>query len=145
MTADKQSAYETMYYVLVSVTKLLAPAAPILSEKLYKILTQEPSVHLAAWPDVPAVYQNEALLSKVELVREVIYLARTIRNKNRIKNRQPLLTLKVAFYDSSQLDVVEEFKETILEELNVKEIEFVENVENIAEITYAPDFNEILV
>ncbi len=143
MTADKQSAYETMYYVLVSVTKLLAPAAPILSEKLYKILTQEPSVHLAAWPDVPAVYQNEALLSKVELVREVIYLARTIRNKNRIKNRQPLLTLKVAFYDSSQLDVVEEFKETILEELNVKEIEFVENVENIAEITYAPDFNEI--
>ena len=102
MSKDKQSAYQTMYDVLVSTTKLFAPVAPIISEKMYKVLTGEASVHLSMWPEIPQAFANKGLLENVALVQEVIYLARSIRNKNRVKNRQPLSSLKVALPDSSQ-------------------------------------------
>ena len=143
MSGDKKSAYQTMYYVLVNLTKLLAPAAPIISEKIYKTLTGEYSVHLTGWPNIPKEYQEEELLSKVALVQNIIYLARTIRNKNRIKNRQPLSDLKIALSDNNSNTVVEEFRDIISEELNVKNIEILNEVENIAEINLAPNFNEI--
>jgi len=143
MSKDKKSAYQTMYFVLVNITKLLAPVAPIISEKIYKTLTGEYSVHLTCWPAIQVEYQDEELLLKVALVQDIIYLARTIRNKNRIKNRQPLSNLKIALSDHSCNTVVEEFGEIISEELNVKNIEILNEVEHIAEINLAPNFNEI--
>ena len=143
MTEDKRCAYETLYYVLVSATKLFAPAAPILSEKIYKILTGGYSVHLEDWPVVPERYCNEELIKQVDLIQHIIYLARTIRNKNRIKNRQPLSCLKIALSDASQGDVIAEFCGIIAEELNVKEVEIIKETKEIADIKYAPDFNEI--
>lgn len=143
MSKDKQSAYQTMYYVLVCTTKLFAPVAPIISEKMYKVLTGEASVHLSMWPEIPQVFANKGLLENVALVQEVIYLARSIRNKNRVKNRQPLSSLKVALPDSSQNGVIGEFREIIAEELNVKNIEILDEAESIADVKYAPNFNEI--
>ncbi len=58
MSEDKRCAYETLYYVLVNLTKLFAPAAPILSEKIYQVLTDEYSVHLTEWPDICEEYEN---------------------------------------------------------------------------------------
>lgn len=143
MSKDKQSAYQTMYYVLVCTTKLFAPVAPIISEKMYKVLTGEASVHLSMWPEIPQVFANKGLLENVALVQEVIYLARSIRNKNRVKNRQPLNSLKVALPDSSQNGIIGEFREIIAEELNVKNIEILDEAESIADVKYAPNFNEI--
>lgn len=143
MSEEKQNAYKTMYYVLVCTTKLFAPVAPIISEKIYKILTDGLSVHLAQWAELPKAFEDKELLSKVALVQEVIYLARSIRNKNHIKNRQPLSSLKIALPDISDNGIIEEFKETITEELNVKNIELLKEAEDIAQVKYNPDFNQI--
>jgi len=143
MSKDKQSAYQTMYYVLVCTTKLFAPVAPVISEKIYKVLTGEVSVHLSQWPEVPKGFENEKLLENVALVQEVIYLARSIRNKNRVKNRQPLSSLKAVLPDRSKNSVIAEFTEIIAEELNVKKIEILDEAKDIADVKYAPNFNEI--
>ncbi|MCL2820115.1 MAG: isoleucine--tRNA ligase [Oscillospiraceae bacterium] len=143
MTADKQNAYETLYYVLVNTTKLLAPVAPIISEMLYKTLTGDYSVHLTAWPDVPEAYKNETLTAQVDKVQSVISLARSIRNKNNIKNRQPLSVMKVAFVNEEANELITGFGDTIAEELNIKKIELLPDVSDIALIKYDPNFNEI--
>ena len=144
MTADKKAAYETLYYVLVNTTKLLAPVAPVISEKIYQTLVSgEASVHLAAWPRVPSEFENLKLLKEVELVQEVITLARSIRNKNRVKNRQPLNVLRVALSDEESIHVIHGFGEVIGEELNVKNIEIISDVSKIVDIKMDPNFNEI--
>lgn len=143
MSADKKNAYDTLYYVLVNMTKLFAPVAPILSEKLYQTLTGNFSVHLESWPEISAEFKNEELLSQVELVRNVIYLARSIRSKNNVKNRQPLTSLGVALSDNSGVPVIEAFRDIIAEELNVKTVSVLDSVESIADVKYAPNFNEI--
>ena len=143
MSEDKRNAYRTMYYVLVCTTKLFAPVAPIISEKLYRVLTGETSVHLAQWPEIPQEFEDDALIADVSLVQEVIYLSRSIRNKNRVKNRQPLSCLKVVLPDISKSSVVNEFRDIIAEELNVKSVDILDEAEAIAEVKYAPDFNEI--
>ncbi|MDE7224318.1 MAG: isoleucine--tRNA ligase, partial [Acetatifactor sp.] len=143
MSQDKVNAYRTLYYVLVCTTRLFAPVAPLLSEKIYKVLTGELSVHLAQWPEIPKVYADEKLLADVALVQEVIYLTRSIRNKNRVKNRQPLRSLRVALPDFSGNGVIREFQDIIAEELNVKNVEILDEVGDIADVKYAPNFNEI--
>lgn len=149
MTPDKQSAYETLHYVLLNTTRLLAPVAPLIAEKAYQVLVGnkemsiEDSVHLAQWPDIPESMKDEGLLNRVKLVQDTIYIARSIRSKNRIKNRQPLSSLAVAFSDQAPTGVIEEFKDVIAEELNVKKVEILSRVDEIATIRYAPNFNEI--
>lgn len=143
MSRDKRNAYQTLYYVLICTTKLLAPVAPVISEKMYRVLTNEISVHLTDWPEVPGRFAYEELLADVALVQDVIYLARSIRNKNRVKNRQPLSCLKVALTDRSRNSIIEEFGDIITEELNVKKIQVLDEVGEIADVKYAPNFNEI--
>ena len=149
MTEDKKNAYETLHYVLVNTTKLLAPVAPIISEEVYQLLIgkdrleEVSSVHLADWPEMPKSMQNVELLQKVELVQETIYLGRSIRNKNRIKNRQPLSSLVVVLPDNSLDNIIVEFADIIAEELNVKNVEVLDVVDQIAKVNYAPNFNEI--
>ena len=140
---DKKNAYETLYYVLVNTCKLLAPVAPILSEKIFKTLTDNESVHLTLWPNIPEEFKNEELLNDVDLVQEIIHLARPIRTKNNIKNRQPLKEMFVAFNSEENLNVVKKYKDLICEELNIKQVNFVENVDDIAEINYLPNFSRI--
>jgi isoleucyl-tRNA synthetase len=139
-TKDKRDAYETLSYVLVNACKLLAPVAPILSEKLYKHLTDGESVHLTDWCEIPERYRSNELLDEIDAVQKVIHLARSIRNKNNIKNRQPLKKLQVAFSDAEKLGIIERSKQVICEELNVKEIEIINDVSEIAEIQYQPNF-----
>ncbi len=140
MTEDKKSAYETLYYVLVNTCKLLAPVAPIVSERVFKSLTGKESVHLENWPNIDEKFNNNALLKEIELVQDVIHLAHGIRNKNNVKNRQPLSLLQVAFTNADDYAVVENYANIIKEELNVKEIEFIKNVNDIASVDYKVNF-----
>ncbi|MBQ7884659.1 MAG: isoleucine--tRNA ligase [Clostridia bacterium] len=137
---DKQDAYETLYYVLINTAKLLAPVAPIVSEKVFKSLTNKDSVHLELWPNVPKEFNNQALLEQIDSVQDVIHLARGIRNKQNIKNRQPLSLLQVAFANPADKTALEEYKTIIAEELNVKNIEFIDNVNEIATVNYKVNF-----
>ena len=140
MSADKQCAYDTLYYVLVNLLKLYAPVAPILSEKLYRNLTGEKSVHLAAWPEISEAYANAELLAQVDMVRRVIRQARSIREKQRVKNRQPLSLMQIALNNPADNAVIRDFDEIIMEELNVKRLEILDNVESIASVSYKPCF-----
>ena len=143
MTADKKSAYDTLLYVLLTTCKLMAPAAPILSDYVYRILSGEESVHLTTWDAVPEAYANPELLHRIALARNIISLAHALRNKNNIKNRQPLRTLRVALAAKQDTEIVRQFTDIIAEELNVKEVEIVDDVSAIAEVQYAPNFNAI--
>ncbi|MBP3308960.1 MAG: isoleucine--tRNA ligase [Clostridia bacterium] len=143
MSEDKRCAYETLYYVLVNITKLFAPVAPIIAEEIYKTLTDEDSVHLALWPEIPAEYENSALIRDIDVAQSVIELARNIRNTNRVKNRQPLSLLRIASSSPAVIDTVRRFETVILEELNVKNIEIMQSVEDIATVKYNPNFAAI--
>ena len=143
MTADKKSAYDTLLYVLVNTCKLFAPAAPILSDYLYRILTDEDSVHLTRFPQIPAKYENKTLLHETELTRDVISLAHALRNKNNIKIRQPLSKLRVAAVSKESSAIIARFTGIIADEINVKSVEVAEDVSAIAETQYAPNFNAI--
>ncbi len=140
MSEDKKNAYETLYYVLVNTCKLLAPITPIISEKIYKSLTGKESVHLDNWPVIDEMYNDDNLLKEVELIQDVIHLAHGIRNKNNVKNRQPLSLLQVAFTNPTDYDVVKGYKDIIKEELNVKQVDLIENINDIASIDYKVNF-----
>ncbi len=139
-TQDKKEAYETLYYVLVSVTKLLAPVAPIISEEIYRNLTGETSVHLADWPIIPDKYCDYQLLQEVEVAQRIIALSHGIRNKCTIKNRQPLSLMRVAFTNKEYASIAKDFEDIIKEELNVKSMEILESVEEVASMKYDPNF-----
>ena len=121
-------------------SKLFAPAAPLISEKIYKVLTGGFSVHLEEWPEIPEKFEDKDLLANVALVQEVIYLARSIRNKNKVKNRQPLSSLRVALPDSSKNNIIMEFKDIIADELNVKDIQVLDDARDIADIKICARF-----
>ena len=139
-TTDKKNAYETLAYVLVNICKLMAPVAPIISEKLYKHLSGEESVHLAAWPQISKMYENKILLEKVGFAQKIIHLAHSIRTKNNIKNRQPLGKLQVATASPDKIAIITQSKQVICEELNVKEIEIITDIKSLAEVKYLPNF-----
>ena len=140
MTKDKKDAYETLYYVLTNLSKLLAPVAPIVAEKVFKSLTDKESVHLEDWPNIEEKFNDKNLLEEIDLVQDIIHLARGIRNKNNIKNRQPLGLLQVAVAKKEEAEAMEEYKSIIAEELNVKVVEVIENVSEIAAVEYKVNF-----
>ena len=141
-TTDKKNAYETTYYVLVNICKLMAPITPIISEYLYQNLTNEKSVHLEDWPDIPDTFKDERILKETEVVERVISITRNLREKENIKIRQPLSKIDIAF-TKDYSDIVSKFKTTICEEVNVKNINVISNVEDIANIEYLPNFKTL--
>jgi isoleucyl-tRNA synthetase len=140
---DKKDAFETLYYVLVNTTKLFAPVAPIISEKLYMLLTEGKSVHLTDWPSISSEFENNDLLHDIKMMQNVIELARNIRNKNRIKNRQPLSLLMIALTGNGTINSIEKFEDIIKDELNIKNIKILSKVNDIATMRYDPNFNVI--
>lgn len=141
-TKDKQNAYETTYYVLVNICKLLAPVAPVISEYLYKNLTNEESVHLSSWCNIPDSYKDEDILKDTDVVQRIISLTRNLREKENIKIRQPLSRIDVAF-TKDYSSIVNNFKTTICEEINVKDINILNNVDDIADTQYLPNFKTL--
>ena len=144
MTQDKKQGYDTMLYVLDTICKLLAPITPFLAEELYSHLHGlGESVHLQEWNEVPENYKDEKLLKEIDTVQKTIYLARVIREKNNVKNRQPLLRVMVSTSKQEDLDTIKKYEKIIAEEINVKSVELVSEVEKIATIIYKPNFNYI--
>ena len=129
--------------MLVSLCKLLAPITPVVAEKLYKHFTGKESVHLANVPNVPEQFKNEKILKETEVVQRIISLARFLREKENVKNRQPLSKIELAFTNSEYKQIVKDFEDIICEEINVKQIEIIESVEELAKVEYVPNFKTI--
>ena len=126
--ADKSAAYETLYQALVTVSKLLAPAMPFLSEELYQNLVlsvddRAPmSVHLADWPVLQPDLIDPKLNKDMALVMKLASLGHAARNKSNVKVRQPLPEVAFALGSAEEARVVEQFADVLEDELNVKKV-----------------------
>ena len=112
---DKKNAYQTLHYVLVQLSQVLAPFTPFLAEELYQKLTGGESVHLLDWPKTGHI--NELVVNDMETVREYVNQALSLRAKERIKIRQPLASVTVP-----TLGEFVNFEDILTEELNVKKV-----------------------
>ncbi|WP_044479263.1 isoleucine--tRNA ligase [Paenibacillus antibioticophila] len=117
---DKLSAYQTLVQVLLTVSKLMAPFTPMLSEDIFTNLGGGESVHLADYPVADEALIDAALEADMESARQIVELARNVRNETGIKTRQPLSALIVSM---DRDYAVADYEEIIKDEINVKAIE----------------------
>jgi isoleucyl-tRNA synthetase len=137
---DKLSAYQTLYEVLVDLVKLISPVAPFLSEELYKNLTGGESVHLSFFGEVKENEIDHVLESEMETAQKIVYLVRTMRVKFNLKTRQPLRQILIPVMNDELKHRVERMKNIILQEVNVKELNFVGEDSGIIRKKAKPNF-----
>ncbi|KAL0265478.1 UNVERIFIED_CONTAM: hypothetical protein PYX00_010981 [Menopon gallinae] len=131
---DKIQAYDTLYYVLKKFITLCAPFIPFVSEEIYQNLRQEGeplSVHLCDYPHTSVSFINQELEEKMALIQKAIGMGRTLRNTLNIKNRQPLNSLYLISKNVKEISILREMEDILLEELNVKNISFQDNEEEL--------------
>ncbi len=116
---DKQDAYDTLYSVLVTVAKVTAPLLPLLSETLYRGLTNERSVHLARWPEAATFPADDALVQAMDRARDVCSMTLSLRDAHKLRTRLPLGKLTVA---GKGVDALLPYSDLISDEVNVKEV-----------------------
>jgi isoleucyl-tRNA synthetase/bisphosphoglycerate-dependent phosphoglycerate mutase len=121
MNEDKQSAYETLHYVLMTFSKILAPICPFFAEKLYQDLMGGKSVHLEFFPYAQEEFVDKNLNTKINLAREIVALSAGIRARQKIKLRQPLQKLQFFCKNAKNVDI-----DVLMAEANVKEIEILD-------------------
>ncbi|AWB45349.1 isoleucine--tRNA ligase [Paenibacillus sp. CAA11] len=117
---DKLSAYQTLTQVLLTLAKLMAPYTPMLSEDIFNNLGGGESVHFADYPKADETLIDKMLEADMETARQIVELARNVRNETGIKTRQPLSSLIVSIDHSFN---VGDYEEIIKEEINVKNLE----------------------
>ncbi len=134
---DKSCAYQTLYGVLIRLTKVLAPFMPFITEEMYQVLMEPQeveceksdvfgkldSVHLTSWPKYHDYLTDEAVLETMEIVREIVEKGHAARRDAGIKVRQPLQELQISNFKFS---IEEEYLQIIKDELNVKDVNFEE-------------------
>ena len=127
MDDDKLSAYETLYTCLMTVAKLLAPFAPFYADQLYKDLGGAcDSVHLDRFPQADETLIDKDLEARMEMAQKITSMVLALRRKVNIKVRQPLQSVMIPAVDETQKKHIEEVKDLIKNEVNVKELKFVE-------------------
>lgn len=127
---EKEEASQALYYVLLKLSKLLAPFAPFISDSLYKELGgKEESVHLDEYPVSQDNLIDNSLIEEMKKIREIVVLVLAERIKNGIKVKQPLQILKI-----KNKKIKEELQGLIKDEVNVKEIIFDPKIENEIEL-----------
>ena len=143
---DKISAYQTLYTCLVTIAKLSAPVAPFFMDRLYKDLTNTTqkdaaeSVHLADFPEYDSTIIDSDLESKMEKAQTISSLVLSIRQKEKIKVRQPLQKIIVPVLDEKQKQEIEAVADLIKSEVNVKEIELLDDASDILVKQIKPNF-----
>ncbi len=147
MDNDKIAAYLTLYEALVTFIKMAAPFVPFITEELYQnlVLTPYPeepaSIHLCDFPEVKEELIDEILEHKMELARKIVELGRAARNKGKIKNRQPLQKMMVQLRNFNDRALVLDLSDIIKEELNIKEIEYIDVAEEYFTYMVKPRFD----
>ena len=149
MTTDKLSAYQTLYTCLETIAKLMAPIAPFYADQLFCDLiavtgreTVE-SVHLSDFPKYDEALIDKDLEERMKMAQDVSSMVLALRRKVNIKVRQPLQTIMVPVTDAHQQESIEAVKNLILNEVNVKELKFVDNAAGILVKRIKPDFKKL--
>ena len=127
MDNDKLAAYQTLYECLMTVAKLLAPFAPFFADQLYKDLGGAlDSVHLDKFPEFNAALVNKDLEERMDIAQRITTVVLSLRKKEGIAVKQPLQTLMIPPIDQAQREAIETVKDIFLQEVNVKDVKFVE-------------------
>ena len=127
MDEDKLAAYQTLYECLMTVSKLLAPFAPFFADRIYCDMGGEmDSVHLEKFPVVNMSLVNADLEQRMEIAQRITTVVLSLRKKEGIAVKQPLQTLMIPPVDEAQRVAIESVKQIFLQEVNVKDVKFVE-------------------
>ena len=137
MDEDKKAVYATTYEVLTGLARIMAPVAPFITDEMYVNLTGEESVHFASFPKTDESLLDDDLEKRMDIVRKIVTMGRGVREKTRIKVRQPLSELLV---DGKYEGEIGYMADLIKEELNVKTIRFEKEMDNFINYTLKPDF-----
>lgn len=140
LTESKKAVYLTTYEVLLTLTKLTAPITPYISEEIYKCLTNKESVHLEDFPKYDDSLINESIENQMDLIRDICSLGRFAREEAKIKVRQPISEL---ILDSNDEKTIGNLQVIIKEELNVKNIIFIKDMDKYMEYIVKPNFREV--
>ena len=142
--SDKNAAYSTLYSVLMDFIKVLAPIIPFVCDKIYINLAApdqenlKDSIHLCDFPEADESLTDENILNEVDTVIQIVSLCRSARNKANIKIRQPLAEL--ALHAGKNVnEIALNNQEEILEELNIKSLNLVENESDLVKYTVKPN------
>ena len=149
MSADKLSAYQTLYTCLETVAKLMAPIAPFYADRLYMDLISVTgrdnvvSVHLANFPVADESLINTELEARMQMAQDVTSMVLALRRKVNIKVRQPLQCIMIPVVDEDQKRHIEVVKDLIMSEVNVKEVRFVEGASGVLVKKVKCDFKKL--
>jgi isoleucyl-tRNA synthetase len=148
LNADKVAAYQTLFECLVSITKMMAPIAPFLSDWIYLKLTSPvererfDSVHLAPMVESRAELIDPDLERLMQTAQTIASVVRSIRSRSALKVRQPLARIAIPAGEEMRR-LVSGAREIILDEINVKAIEFVDEDSPLVQKTAAPNFRRL--
>ncbi len=126
-SGDKQ-AFDTLYTVLVNLSKILAPLMPFVSEYVYKNLTNGESVHLTDFPKLESIKVDEKLVADMDFVQELCSAGKFIREEKNLRGRLPLASLTLI-----GAELTPQYQEIVKDELNVKEVKFDNNLSAYAD------------
>jgi isoleucyl-tRNA synthetase len=142
---EKQAAYQTLYECLLDLAKLISPIAPFLGEWLYQRLNEvteadEESVHISFYPTVEETAIDKQLEHRMQLARQISSMVLSLRNKLEINVRQPLGRIILPIDKAEDRQAIESVKDIILDEVNVKEIQFVDDDSGIVRKSAKPNY-----
>ncbi len=145
---DKLAAYATLYEVLVTLCKLLAPVIPFLTERMYQNLTAKggawtASIHHTDYPEPNPALLDAALSQRMSLAKEVVTCGHSLREKAAQRVRQPLAELRVVAADADQRAVIEQLAPIITDELNVKRLAVVADLNDLTSVSAKPNFGSL--
>ncbi|MEW6750209.1 MAG: isoleucine--tRNA ligase [Candidatus Latescibacterota bacterium] len=147
--ADKGSAYATLYEVLVTFTRALAPVLPFVTEAVYQNLVRScapqapPSVHLCDMPQAQEERRDPELEEQMRLATQAVALGRSLRSRHNLKIRQPLRRLFLLPPDERSRHELAGMTSLIADELNVKEVVLVEDETRFSQVSYRPNFRAL--
>ncbi|MBR0366024.1 MAG: isoleucine--tRNA ligase, partial [Clostridia bacterium] len=145
MTQDKINAYMTLYTSLVTLSKIAAPMIPFMTEDIYQNLvrsiddTAPESIHLCDFPTANEAFIDKELENSMAEVLDIVVLGRACRNTSGLKSRQPLN----AIYVKAETELKEFYKDIIKAELNIKNVEFVDDVSQFASYNFKPQLRTL--
>src|SRR5574344_2162617 len=140
LTDDKKAVYLTLYEALLTLTKIVAPITPFIAEELYRCLTDKESVHLDTFPTYDESLIDLDIEKQMDLVRDICSLGRFAREDAKIKVRQPISEVILPIKDK---DIIGNLTSIIKEELNVKNITYIDDITKYMDYTIKPNFREV--
>jgi isoleucyl-tRNA synthetase len=144
--ADKIAAYQTLHEVLMTLASMMAPLAPFLAETLYQRLRSKgshDSVHLAPMPIPDKTSIDAALETRMERAQSIVFLARSLREKSKLKTRQPLKRIMVPVSSPDERRQIQAVQHIITEEINVKAVEFMTGDNDIVQKSAKGNFKTL--